>query len=114
MNLKGMDELRKHLPDLETSGGRFRLISIFLLSLAATIAFFDCVDLVIPDWMPDGEIIVIALAFLILARFFARRNAYQQRYGELAYRNAFVRFVLPGLGVLFASIAHLAYMPGPE
>jgi protein-S-isoprenylcysteine O-methyltransferase Ste14 len=114
MELKGIHQLRKHLPDLSTSSGGLRLAIIFLFSLGMTVAFFYWVDLVIPDWMPDGEIILIALAFLILAQFFTRRRAYQQRYGELAYRNAFVRFVVPGLGILFAAIAHLAYMPGPE
>jgi protein-S-isoprenylcysteine O-methyltransferase Ste14 len=41
------------------------------------------------------------------------KKVYQQKYGELAYRNAFVRFVLPGLATIFADIAHAGYMDGP-
>ena len=114
MKLNGMDQLRKHLPDLETRTGSVRLIVIFLFWFALTIAFFYWVDAVIPEWMPDGEIVLITLGFLVCALFFSRKKTYQQKYGGLAYRNAFVRFAAPGLGILIGSIAHIGYMPGPE
>lgn len=114
MKLNGIEQLRKHLPDLETRNGAIKLILIFLFWFALTIAFFYWVDLVIPEWMPDGEIVLIALGFLVRALFYSRKKIYQQKYGELAYRNAFVRFATPGLGILIASIAHIGYMPGVE
>jgi protein-S-isoprenylcysteine O-methyltransferase Ste14 len=112
MQIKGLDQLRKHLPDLATRGGTLRLFFWFAFWLAATTAFFIWVDSVIADWMPDGEIVLLTLGLLVVALFFRQKSAYQQRYGEGAYRRAFLRFCIPGIGILGASIAHLAYMPG--
>lgn len=65
-------------------------------------------------WMPDGEIVVMALGFLILSRFFSQRERYQRLYADKAYELAFWRFAVPGLGILAGSFAHLAYIGGPE
>ena len=32
----------------------------------------------------------------------------------MAYRHAFVRFVIPGLAIIFAAMMHIAYMNGPK
>jgi protein-S-isoprenylcysteine O-methyltransferase Ste14 len=55
----------------------------------------------------------MALGFLIMSRFYSQKKTYQQKYGELAYRNAFARINIPGLGIVLASIAHLGYVAGP-
>jgi protein-S-isoprenylcysteine O-methyltransferase Ste14 len=114
MELNGMDQLRKHVPELRTPGG----IALIALAFAGVITlvtlFFVWVDRVFIEWMPDGEIVIMAIGFLLLSLFFSRRTIYQQKYGELAYRNAFAHFCLPGLGIIFASVAHMGYMPGPE
>jgi protein-S-isoprenylcysteine O-methyltransferase Ste14 len=86
----------------------------FAAVIAVTSLFFVLVDRGFYAWMPDGEIVVLALGFLILSRFFTQRTRYQREFGERAYSSAFVRFVIPGLGIVAASIAHLAYMAGPE
>src|SRR5262245_44113756 len=112
MSIKGFDQLQKHFPDLQTSGGRARMVLLQVFWIALTLAFFYWVDAVFAEWMPDGEIVFLTLGFLLLAQFFRRKTAYQARYGALAYRHAFVRFAMPGLGILFAAIIHLAYMPG--
>jgi len=57
--------------------------------------------------------VVLAVGFLILSRFFSQKDRYLARFGEQAYARAFVSFGIPGLGILFGAIAHLAYMPGP-
>jgi protein-S-isoprenylcysteine O-methyltransferase Ste14 len=113
MNLNGMDALRRHLPDVQTGRGLTRLALIFLVWFALTLTFFYWVDRLIPDWMPDGEIVIIALGFLWRAQFYTRRANYLKRYGDLAYRHAFIRFATPGLAVLIAALLHLAYLPGP-
>jgi protein-S-isoprenylcysteine O-methyltransferase Ste14 len=64
--------------------------------------------------MPDGEIVIMALGFLLMSRFFSQKKRYQQKYGEFAFRQAFVRFIIPGLAIVFASIAHLGYISGPQ
>jgi len=114
MNIKGLDSLRRHVPELNRPGGILRpLLAIGLVFLLTTL-FFVAADRGFVEWMPDGEIVVLALGFLILSRFFSQRKIYRQKYGELAYRNAFARFSIPGLGITMASIGHLAYIAGPE
>ncbi len=79
----------------------------------ATTGFFLLVDKYFSEWLPDGEIVILALGFLILSRFFSQKDRYQTRFGEMAYARAFTSFGIPGLGIVFAAIAHLGYMPGP-
>jgi protein-S-isoprenylcysteine O-methyltransferase Ste14 len=114
MNLKGMDTLRKHVPELRTKGGIAIVLSAFAAVVILTTIFFYMVDTRFSIWEPDGEIIFLALGLLIMSRFFSQKNIYQQKYGDLAFRNAFARFHIPGLGILFASILHLGTMFGVE
>jgi len=114
MEFKGMDQLRRHVPDLQTRGGEARVGLAILGMIALVTLFFFWVDRGFPEWMPDGEIVVMAIGFLVMSLFFSRKKVYQQKYGELAYRNAFAHYALPGLGIIFATMAHVGYMPGPE
>ncbi len=114
MNIKGMDALRKHVPELQNQTGLALAISALAAVLIATTLFFILVDSRFSEWMPDGEIVILALGLLIMSRFFSQKKTYKQKYGDLAYRNAFLRFNIPGLGIVFASIAHLGYMSGVE
>ncbi len=113
MKLKGFDELARHVPELNSTGGRakiaFRFWGIFIL----TTAYFIISDQ-IPTWTIDSQIVVMALGYLILSRFFTRKNIFIEKYKEMAYQQAFVRFVVPGLAVIFAALAHTAYMNGPK
>ncbi len=68
----------------------------------------------LPIWGPDGQIIFTTLGFLLMRLFFTKKKTYISRYGDLAYRNAFGRFALPGLMLIFASVAYIGYIPGPR
>lgn len=48
-----------------------------------------------------------------MSLFFSRKQTYKEKYKELAYRNAFAHFAMPGLALIFAALAHAAYMNGP-
>src|SRR5574341_731859 len=113
MDFKGMDQLRRHVPDLQTRDGEARLGLTFAAMFTLVTLFFTWVDRAFPEWMPDGEIVFLALGFLVMSLFFSRKKIYQQKYGELAYPRAFAHYALPGLAIIIASIAHLAYMSGP-
>ena len=112
MNIKGLEALRSHVPELQTPGRLGLAISAIIAVFIATTLFFMLVDSRFSEWMPDGEIVILALGLLIMSRFFSQKKIYQQKYGELAFRNAFVHFNIPGLGIVFASIVHLGYMFG--
>jgi len=113
LKFKGVQELRAHVPDFSSPA---RIIWIGVLAMGAfslTTIFFIFVKRYIPDWSLDGQVIIITLGFLLMRMFFTHKKTYMLRYGELAYRNAFFHFALPGLALVFASVAHIGYMPGP-
>jgi protein-S-isoprenylcysteine O-methyltransferase Ste14 len=112
MKFKGMDVLAKHVPELNSAGGRARiaLYAIFLFALVT--AYFIATDH-IPTWSIDSQIIIIGLGFLVMSLFFSRKQAYSEKYKELAYRNAFAHYAMPGLALIMAAIAHAGYMNGP-
>lgn len=97
-----------------TWGPRFLGVALAILGvIVLTSLFLLAADRYFPEWMPDGEIVVLALGFLTLSRFFSQRERYRQRYADEAYVTAFWHFGVPGLGILAASFAHLAYISGP-
>lgn len=112
MIVKGVGELTFHFPDLRTVDGQVGLALRASAFFILTTVFFLWTDVHIPNWQPDGQILALTLGFLILGRFFWQKRAYQEKYRDLAYRNAFVNFALPGLMVIFATVAHCAYAPG--
>ncbi len=113
MKIKGLDALRAHVPEVGTTGGLLRVVLALLAVVLLTSMFFLAADRWFPEWMPDGEIVVLALGFLLLSRFFSQRERYQQKYGKRAFQAAFVRFNVWGLGIVAASIGHLGYISGP-
>jgi len=114
LNIKGLKELREHVPDLR-SPVRVAWIAILAIGIfSLMINFYILVNRHLPIWGPDGQIIFLAIGFLLIRLFFVKKEAYFERYGELAYRNAFGRFALPGLMLIFASVAYTGYIPGPR
>lgn len=112
MEPKGMEQLRAHVPDLNTKRGSMGVGLYVLGWFALVTAYFILTDR-IPTWSIDSQIVVIALGFLWLSLFFSRKKAYQQKYGALAYRNAFAHFGVPGLALILSAVFHTGYMNGP-
>ena len=113
MNIKGFDNLARHVPELNTAGGRFKIAAYFFAILALTTIYFILTDQ-IPTWTLDSQIVVMALGYLLLSRFFTQKKKYIEKYNQAAYRHAFVNFAIPGLALIFAGLAHTAYMNGPK
>jgi protein-S-isoprenylcysteine O-methyltransferase Ste14 len=112
MKFKGMDILSKHVPELNSAGGRARIALYALLLFALVTAYFIVTDH-IPTWSIDSQIIIVALGFLVMSLFFSRKQTYKERYKELAYRNAFAHYGVPGLALIMGAVAHAGYMNGP-
>ena len=112
MGINGMEQLRKHVPDLNTPRGRAR-IGLYLLGWFVLVTFYFVVSDHIPTWSIDSQIVVSALGFILLRLFFTNKKAYQEKYKELAYRNACAHYGIPGLAIIMAAVAHAAYMNGP-
>jgi protein-S-isoprenylcysteine O-methyltransferase Ste14 len=113
MELKGFNELVRHMPDLNSTGGRAKLVLLFAGIFTLTTIYFIITDQ-IPTWTLDSQIVIMALGYLFLSRFFTQRKNFIEKHKDIAYRHAFVRFVIPGLAVIFAAMAHIAYMNGPK
>ena len=113
MEFKGFDELARHVPELYSIGGQIKLALRFAGFFLLTTIYFIVSDQ-IPTWTIDSQIVVMALGYLLLSRFFTRKKIFIEKYKEMAYQQAFVRFAVPGLAVIFAAMAHIAYMNGPK
>lgn len=112
--MPGTEALQAKVPEWSERAEVVRTAAGALAALLTTSGFLLLADRRFPEWMPDGEIVVLALGFLILSRFYSQKDRYTERYAEQAYLRAFRAFVVPGLGIVFAAVAHLAYMAGPE
>ena len=112
MDINGMEQLSKYVPDLNTKSGRTR-VGLYALGWFLLVTFYFVVSDHIPTWSIDSEIVVIALGFIVLRLFFTRKKVYQEKYKELAYRNACVHYGIPGLAIIMAAVAHAGYMNGP-
>jgi len=113
LNIKGLQKLRSHVPDLQSPVGIAKIGIPFGAILGLTTVFFVYVRRGLPDWSLDGQVIIVTIGFLLMRMFFTNKKTFIFRYGDLAYRNAFIRFALPGLALIFAAVAHIGYMPGP-
>ncbi len=113
MNVKGLDALAKYIPELNSIGGRLKLAGIAAIFFILTTAYFIVSDK-IPIWTIDSQIVIFALSFLLLSRIFTQKKLFVEKYKEGAYRYAAMRFIIPGISILYAAIAHVAYMNGPK
>jgi protein-S-isoprenylcysteine O-methyltransferase Ste14 len=113
MNIKGLDVLTKHIPELSSTEGRLKLAGIAFGFFALTTTYFLVSDQ-IPTWTIDSQIVVFALGFLLVSRAYTQKKIFIEKYKNGAYRHAALRFIFPGMAVLFAAIVHIAYMNGPK
>lgn len=110
--MTGSDALIAHVPELRARSRRVIALLIALTSFAAATAGMMAVDRLWPQWTAVGQVGAVMVGFVVAAQFFWRRGGYRAKYGDRAYRNAFLHFMLPGLPVMFAAIAHNVYQPG--
>jgi len=112
VDTKGLEQLLRHVPDLSTPRGRLRMGLYFLGWFLLVTLYFVTSDN-IPTWSIDSQIVIVALGYLVLSFFFSRKKIYQERYEELAFRNAWAHYGIPGLAIMMAAVAHTGYMNGP-
>jgi protein-S-isoprenylcysteine O-methyltransferase Ste14 len=113
MQIKGLDQLQKHIPDLNTPlrAVRYVLVPIILFFLVAV--FFNTLGFTRPFWQLAAAILLGGLGFGLLYLFFRSRQDFKARFGPLAYRQAAQRYGLPGVTIIAAVIARIRYLPGP-
>lgn len=110
--MTGFDILLSRVPELRARSRRLLAGLIALASFALATAAMIAVDALWPRWTALGQIAGVIAGFFVAAQFFWRRREYRKKYGDRSYRNAFLHFMLPGLPLMFAAIAHNLYLPG--
>jgi protein-S-isoprenylcysteine O-methyltransferase Ste14 len=114
MYVKGLDQLRKHVPDLNSP---FGLVRVFLLPVTVFLlvtAGLNSQTLTWPVWLLLAEIMLGSLGFLLLYLFLQHRHDFKARFGPLAYSKAASRFGRPGVAIISAVVARVRYIPGPQ
>jgi hypothetical protein len=73
MSIKGFEQLREHLPELNSGAGILRLLSIPAVVFSLVTAFFIIEDRTTPFWLLDGEVVLGTLGFILLSLFFFKK-----------------------------------------
>jgi protein-S-isoprenylcysteine O-methyltransferase Ste14 len=114
MNVKGLDQLRKHVPDFNTPIGVLRILFLPMLLTILVTALLTSEYLSSTAWLLGGEILFGGLGFFVLYLFVRYRNDFKARFGPLAYSKAVSRFGFPGVAIIAAVVARIRSIPGPE
>ena len=112
MGINGMEQLRKHVPDLNTGAAGYRWGCIFWVGLYLSL-FTSWFQTTSPPGALTTRSLSVALGFILLRLFFTNKKAYQEKYKELAYRNACAHYGIPGLAIIMAAVVHAGYMNRP-
>ena len=113
MNIKGLDQLRKHVPDFNTPIGVLRVISLPILLFLVVNALLTIENLTSTFWKLAAEIMFGGLGFTLLYLFFRYKNDFKARFGPLAYSKAVIRFGYPGVTIIAAVVTRIRTIPGP-
>jgi protein-S-isoprenylcysteine O-methyltransferase Ste14 len=114
MNVKGLDQLRKHVPDFNTPIGVLRILFLPMLLIILVTALLTSEYLSSTAWRLAGEILFGGLGFFLLYLFIRYRNDFKARFGPLAYNKAVRRFGFPGVAIIAAVVARIRSIPGPK
>ena len=115
--MKGIDELRKKLPDYK--GRKIRVFGVIALIAFVTSSLFQLIldslprifrsiallQTIAPLTPIIGSLIIISIGFLIVRKFWKVRDKYLSKYGIKAYQKAF-KYVVIGIPMLFSVIVH--------
>lgn len=115
--MKGLDKLRKKLPDYQgkrivvfmilaaivlLSSLIFQLISDSIPRLLIEVPFFQILAPFTPLF---GSMIIVIIGFMIVYSFWRNKDKYLKKYGELAYQQAF-KLVVIGVPMVISVVVH--------
>lgn len=110
--MTGAEILLAHVPELQVRSRRLIAALVAAGSFVIASAAMIVVDVLWPRWTALGQMAGVIAGFFVAGQFFWRRREYRGKYGDRSYRNAFLHFMLPGLPLMLAAIAHDLYLPG--
>jgi len=115
--MKGIDKLRKKLPDYQ--GKKIRIFAVIAIIVFVTSLMFqlvldslprifrsiDILQMIAPLTPIFGPLIIISIGFSVVRKFWRVRDKYLSKYGIKSYQKAF-KFVAIGIPMLFSVIVH--------
>jgi protein-S-isoprenylcysteine O-methyltransferase Ste14 len=113
MSIKGFDQIRRHIPALNTPLG---VLGIFILPVAAFLlatAIFNALARSGPVWELVGEVLLGSLGFSLMYLFVRYKSQFRARFGPLAYSQAARWLGWPGVAIIAAVVTHIRTIPGP-
>jgi protein-S-isoprenylcysteine O-methyltransferase Ste14 len=113
MQIIGLDQLRKHIPDLNSPLGAARFVLLPIILYFLVTVFFNSIRFIRPFWQLVAEILLGSLGFGLLYQFYRFKQDFKARFGPLAYRQAARRYGLPAVAIIVAVVARIRYLPGP-
>ncbi|MGE5222053.1 MAG: methyltransferase family protein [Omnitrophica WOR_2 bacterium] len=113
MNIKGLDQLRKHIPDFNNPLGILRLLLFPILSFFLAAALLTAAGLIRPVLTLVVAILLDGLTFFLLYLFVHYRKDFIARFGSLAYSKAASRLAYPAVAIISAVVARIRSIPGP-
>ena len=115
--MKGIDKLRKKLPDYQGRKIRIFVVIAFVVfvsslmfqsvldSIPRIFRSIDILQVIAPLTPIIGPLITISIGFLVVRKFWRVRDKYLSEYGIKAYQKAF-KFVAIGIPMIFSVIVH--------
>ncbi len=112
MTIKGFDQIRRHLPDLNSPLAvlGFFLPSILLLAVMQVLSY--SLLFTWSFWQVVAEFVFAGLGFGLLALFFSYRPYFKAHFGSLAYSRAARWLGFPGAMTIGYMIARMRYLTG--
>ncbi|MDR3575536.1 MAG: isoprenylcysteine carboxylmethyltransferase family protein [Anaerolineaceae bacterium] len=114
MNIKGLDQLRKHVPDFNSPFGVLRILFLPILLIFLVTALLSSAHFASAVWMLVAENTIGCLGFLLLYAFVRCKDNFKAHFGALAYGKAASLLGYPGVAIISAVVARIRSIPGPE
>ncbi len=113
MVIKGFDQIRSHVSDVNTPLDIVWFFSPSIILLVLVTLLSIPLRLINPVWQLVAEIILGGLGFGFLALFFRYKVYFKAHFGPLAYSKAARRLGFPGVVLIGVMIARIRQLPGP-
>ncbi|MBI4498220.1 MAG: isoprenylcysteine carboxylmethyltransferase family protein [Chloroflexi bacterium] len=100
------------VPDLREPEGLSRAILTVGAAFGASYGQMRRLDQRGPLGSLTGQVLTYAAVSRLVWGLLRNGPRFRERYGSLAYQEAFYRYLLPAAGAMAASVAHIATVPG--
>ncbi len=114
MRIKGLNQLHKHIPELNTPLGVLRVFFLPVILLLLVPFILDSRIIRWPVWTLIVEITFGTVGFILVYLFIHLKGNFIARFGSSSYSKAASWFGYPGVAIIAVVVARIGTIPGPE